>query len=66
MQIHIKKLTSSSLFVPDCSGLIQGKKVAEVADYLEQRCHCGISALYLQGEALFIQYQFKSSHLADF
>ncbi|KAK9530535.1 hypothetical protein VZT92_012031 [Zoarces viviparus] len=33
----------------DCSGLIQGKKVAEVADYLEQRCHCGISALYLQG-----------------
>ncbi|XP_068439949.1 uncharacterized protein si:ch211-183d21.1 [Clinocottus analis] len=33
----------------DCSGLIQGKKVAEVADYLEQKCHCGISALYLQG-----------------
>ncbi|XP_074520066.1 uncharacterized protein LOC141785585 [Halichoeres trimaculatus] len=33
----------------DCSALIQGKKVAEVADYLEQRCHCGISALYLQG-----------------
>ncbi|XP_054454769.1 uncharacterized protein si:ch211-183d21.1 [Anoplopoma fimbria] len=32
-----------------CSGLIQGKRVAEVADYLEQRCHCGISALYLQG-----------------
>lgn len=39
-------------FVSDCSALIQGKKVAEVADYLEQRCHCGISALYLQGEAL--------------
>ncbi|KAG8009119.1 hypothetical protein GBF38_011733 [Nibea albiflora] len=33
----------------DCSDLIQGKRVAEVADYLEQRCHCGISALYLQG-----------------
>ncbi|KAM4715984.1 uncharacterized protein FYW61_018677 [Anableps anableps] len=33
----------------DCSGLIHGKKMAEVADYLEQRCHCGISALYLQG-----------------
>ncbi|XP_008304772.1 uncharacterized protein LOC103376182 [Stegastes partitus] len=36
----------------DCSGLIHGKRVAEVADYLEQRCHCGISALYLQGEFL--------------
>ncbi|XP_069547598.1 uncharacterized protein [Brachyistius frenatus] len=33
----------------DCSVLIHGKRVAEVADYLEQRCHCGISALYLQG-----------------
>lgn len=33
----------------DCSGLIQGKRVTEVADYLEQKCHCGISALYLQG-----------------
>ncbi|XP_035518578.1 uncharacterized protein si:ch211-183d21.1 [Morone saxatilis] len=33
----------------DCSALIQGKRVAEVADYLEQKCHCGISALYLQG-----------------
>uniref|UniRef100_A0AAQ4QLB8 LTD domain-containing protein n=1 Tax=Gasterosteus aculeatus aculeatus TaxID=481459 RepID=A0AAQ4QLB8_GASAC len=33
----------------DCGGLIQGRKVAEVADYLEQRCHCGISALSLQG-----------------
>ncbi|XP_067344648.1 uncharacterized protein si:ch211-183d21.1 [Channa argus] len=33
----------------DCSALIQGKRVAEVANYLEQRCHCGISALYLQG-----------------
>ncbi|XP_014822975.1 PREDICTED: uncharacterized protein LOC106903587 isoform X1 [Poecilia mexicana] len=33
----------------DCSGLIQGAKMAEVADYLEQRCDCGISALYLQG-----------------
>ncbi|XP_062415990.1 uncharacterized protein si:ch211-183d21.1 isoform X1 [Pungitius pungitius] len=33
----------------DCSGLIQGRKVVEVADYLERRCHCGISALYLQG-----------------
>ncbi|XP_071782911.1 uncharacterized protein LOC139932874 [Centroberyx gerrardi] len=33
----------------NCSGLIQGKRVMEVADYLEQRCHCGISALYLQG-----------------
>lgn len=35
--------------VGDCSGLIHGKGVSEVADYLEQRCHCGISALYLQG-----------------
>ncbi|XP_030610136.1 uncharacterized protein LOC115797780 [Archocentrus centrarchus] len=35
--------------VGDCSGLIHGKRVSEVADYLEQRCHCGISALYLQG-----------------
>ncbi|XP_026206841.1 uncharacterized protein si:ch211-183d21.1 [Anabas testudineus] len=33
----------------NCSALIQGKRVAEVAHYLEQRCHCGISALYLQG-----------------
>ncbi|XP_034716500.1 uncharacterized protein si:ch211-183d21.1 [Etheostoma cragini] len=33
----------------DCNGLIQGRRVAEVADYLEQKCHCGISALYLQG-----------------
>ncbi|XP_038156995.1 uncharacterized protein si:ch211-183d21.1 [Cyprinodon tularosa] len=32
----------------DCSGLIHGGKVVEVADYLEQRCHCGISALHLQ------------------
>ncbi|XP_041818651.1 uncharacterized protein si:ch211-183d21.1 isoform X2 [Chelmon rostratus] len=32
----------------DCSGLIPWKRVAEVADYLEQKCHCGISALYLQ------------------
>ncbi|XP_028331140.1 uncharacterized protein LOC114481034 [Gouania willdenowi] len=33
----------------DCNSLIHGRRVAEVADYLEQRCHCGISALYLQG-----------------
>ncbi|XP_034426563.1 uncharacterized protein si:ch211-183d21.1 [Hippoglossus hippoglossus] len=33
----------------DCSSLIQGKRVADVANYLEKRCHCGISALYLQG-----------------
>lgn len=33
----------------DCSSLLQGKRMAEVADYLEQKCHCGISALYLQG-----------------
>ncbi|KAF7661566.1 hypothetical protein LDENG_00259100, partial [Lucifuga dentata] len=33
----------------NCSGLMQGKKAAEVAEYLEQRCHCGISSLYLQG-----------------
>ncbi|KAK7919736.1 hypothetical protein WMY93_011020 [Mugilogobius chulae] len=33
----------------DCSSLLQGKRIAEVADYLEQRCHCGLSALYLQG-----------------
>ncbi|KAM6896893.1 uncharacterized protein FYW49_018275 [Xenentodon cancila] len=33
----------------DCSGLIHRKRVAEVAEYLEQRCHCGISGLYLQG-----------------
>ncbi|XP_055006584.1 uncharacterized protein si:ch211-183d21.1 isoform X1 [Boleophthalmus pectinirostris] len=33
----------------DCSGLLQGKRIAEVADYLEQKCHCGISALYFQG-----------------
>lgn len=33
----------------DCSSLLQGKRIAEVADYLEQKCHCGISALYLQG-----------------
>ncbi|KAM4526340.1 uncharacterized protein V3H82_000760 [Fundulus diaphanus] len=33
----------------DCGGLSHGKKTAEVADYLEQRCHCGISALHLQG-----------------
>lgn len=33
----------------DCSGPIHPQKMAEVADYLEQRCHCGISALYLQG-----------------
>lgn len=43
-------LIASSLFASDCSSLIQGKRVAEVADYLEQKCHCGISALYLQGE----------------
>ncbi|XP_046888615.1 uncharacterized protein si:ch211-183d21.1 isoform X2 [Hypomesus transpacificus] len=33
----------------NCSGLIQGSRVMEVAGYLEQRCDCGISALYLQG-----------------
>ncbi|KAM9425268.1 uncharacterized protein KZ484_008394 isoform 2-T3 [Pholidichthys leucotaenia] len=33
----------------DCSGQIHSKMVAEVADYLEHRCHCGISAVYLQG-----------------
>ncbi|KAM6951009.1 uncharacterized protein FYW47_014518 [Aplochiton taeniatus] len=33
----------------NCSGLIQGSRVLEVAGYLEQQCHCGISALYLQG-----------------
>lgn len=33
----------------NCSGLIQGSRVMEVAGYLEQLCHCGISALYLQG-----------------
>ncbi|XP_022046548.1 uncharacterized protein si:ch211-183d21.1 isoform X2 [Acanthochromis polyacanthus] len=32
----------------ECSGLIPWKRVAEVADYLEQRCQCGISAMYLQ------------------
>lgn len=48
------KLTITFLFVPDCDGLIPGKKVAEVADYLERICHCGISALYLQGEGLSI------------
>ncbi|XP_061765255.1 uncharacterized protein si:ch211-183d21.1 [Nerophis ophidion] len=33
----------------DCSGLIQGSRVSQVADYLEQKCLCGISALSLQG-----------------
>lgn len=33
----------------DCSGLVSGTRAAEVADYLEQSCHCGLSALYLQG-----------------
>ncbi|XP_056153216.1 uncharacterized protein si:ch211-183d21.1 [Lampris incognitus] len=33
----------------NCSGLIQRNKVMEVAGYLEERCHCGISALYLEG-----------------
>ncbi|XP_068162238.1 uncharacterized protein si:ch211-183d21.1 [Antennarius striatus] len=32
-----------------CGDLIQAKRVTEVADYLEQKCHCGISELYLQG-----------------
>ncbi|MEQ2184071.1 hypothetical protein GOODEAATRI_004184, partial [Goodea atripinnis] len=42
-----KDLHFLSVF-PDCSDLNHGKKMADVADYLEQRCHCGISALYLQ------------------
>nr|XP_057917766.1 uncharacterized protein si:ch211-183d21.1 isoform X2 [Doryrhamphus excisus]XP_057917767.1 uncharacterized protein si:ch211-183d21.1 isoform X2 [Doryrhamphus excisus] len=33
----------------DCSGLIHGTRVAQVADYLEQKCLCGITALSLQG-----------------
>lgn len=33
----------------DCGGLNQGRRVAEVAHYLEQKCLCGISAFYLQG-----------------
>ncbi|XP_028989884.1 uncharacterized protein si:ch211-183d21.1 [Betta splendens] len=33
----------------NCSAVIQGRGAAEVARYLEQRCRCGISALYLQG-----------------
>nr|XP_015818888.2 uncharacterized protein si:ch211-183d21.1 isoform X2 [Nothobranchius furzeri] len=36
----------------ECSSLtrpLHGKKVAEVAGYLEQTCKCGLSALYLQG-----------------
>ncbi|XP_054625223.1 uncharacterized protein si:ch211-183d21.1 isoform X2 [Dunckerocampus dactyliophorus] len=33
----------------DCSGLIHGRRVAQVADYLEQKCLCGITALSLQG-----------------
>jgi len=51
----MRRSVSSSVFYipsPDCSGLIQGWKDAEVADYLEQKCRCGISALALQGEAL--------------
>lgn len=39
-------------FAADCGGLNQGRRVAEVAHYLEQKCLCGISALYLQGETL--------------
>ncbi|XP_022046550.1 uncharacterized protein si:ch211-183d21.1 isoform X4 [Acanthochromis polyacanthus] len=39
----------------ECSGLIPWKRVAEVADYLEQRCQCGISAMYLQASALGLQ-----------
>lgn len=37
----------------NCSDLLQGSRVAEVAGYLEQSCHCGISALYLQGFQLW-------------
>lgn len=33
----------------DCNGPVHGKRAAEVAEYLEQKCHCGISALYLRG-----------------
>ncbi|CDQ62282.1 unnamed protein product [Oncorhynchus mykiss] len=32
----------------NCSGLVQGHSEMDVAGYLEERCHCGISALYLQ------------------
>ncbi|KAM8877822.1 uncharacterized protein ACB058_003510 [Synchiropus picturatus] len=32
----------------DCSSLAKGRKVDEAVDYLEQRCRCGISTLYLQ------------------
>ncbi|KAL0984327.1 hypothetical protein UPYG_G00140000 [Umbra pygmaea] len=32
----------------NCSGLVQGSSEVDVAIYLEERCHCGISALYLQ------------------
>lgn len=49
----------------DCSGLIQGRKVAEAADYLEERCHCGISGLYLQGEKTFSHCELKPSHVRD-
>ncbi|XP_049616125.1 uncharacterized protein si:ch211-183d21.1 isoform X1 [Syngnathus scovelli] len=33
----------------DCSGFILGRRMVQVAHYLEQRCLCGISALSLQG-----------------
>ncbi|XP_077406210.1 uncharacterized protein LOC144038033 isoform X1 [Vanacampus margaritifer] len=33
----------------DCSGLILGRRMVQVAHYLEQKCLCGISALSLQG-----------------
>ena len=61
--MHVCKLTAA-LFSTDCSNLIQGKRVADVANYLEKRCHCGISALYLQGEALSLTLNWKPSHLA--
>ncbi|XP_010887130.3 uncharacterized protein si:ch211-183d21.1 [Esox lucius] len=32
----------------NCSGLAQDHNEVDVAGYLEERCHCGISALYLQ------------------
>lgn len=39
-----------NLCLPDCDGPNGGKRIVEVADYLEQKCLCGISARHLQGE----------------
>uniref|UniRef100_A0A3P9HNC3 Uncharacterized LOC101175221 n=1 Tax=Oryzias latipes TaxID=8090 RepID=A0A3P9HNC3_ORYLA len=33
----------------ECGEVFHRKRMADVAHYLEQRCHCGISALYLRG-----------------